>query len=103
MNPRSLAQAIRFLNVVDVVGTLFAVQVAGIEVEHNPLMRWLLAIHPVLFIFVKIPLVAVWSEFVAIFCKPEWVSRWLLSVVLVTYVIACALHTANLVRWFYHG
>jgi len=102
LTPSTLAKIIRGLNLVDVIGTLFAVQVAGIEVELNPVMRWLLEIHPAVFVVAKIVLVAVWSEFVAIYCKPEWIARWGFTVVLIGYVIAVALHASNVVRYF-HG
>ena len=101
MNPRSLAFGVRCLNAIDVWGTLFAVWVLGPAAELNPIMRWMIAVSPFLFIGFKLVFVAVWSEFVAVFA-PAWVSRVALTTALIGYTIAAALHVANLVRYF-HG
>jgi hypothetical protein len=88
MNPYSLAWSLRVLNILDAGGTVYLVSVKGLD-EANPIMRWLLEVHPLLFVFVKVLTVGLCAEFLA-----RRNACWTLAIVNVVYVIVVAMHAA---------
>ena len=86
----SLANSLRVLNVADVVATFYLVTYRGAE-ELNPIAAALIGVSPLLFAFVKIVLVGLCAELLALRNRVG-----LLAAANLFYLLAVAAHAACL-------
>lgn len=79
------------LNLFDMAATLYLVVGQGMQ-EANPLMAWLLAIHPAVFALVKILLPGAALAFIAFTAPDSKPLLWCLRIVTVIYALVSILH-----------
>lgn len=94
------ALSLYVLNLWDMAATLYFVVGMGM-IEANPLMAWLLELHPIAFVLVKVVLMAGFLWYLAIKAPVTKKLLWALRIMTFVYFLLACFHVFGF--WVVHG